>query len=370
MVRRLPSRRGRYGRRPAPQRGKGREDRGAALRPSRGQRPSAVILDVAFRRAYRATPHGAERTDRSRRRALLKIVRSTAVVGRHLRLATRRFAPPGLTELERRLTEQRFGPAQPARALARVRRAEERIRRLAQEEQRALRRLSASEDLARAVRGCYGRLASFVREVDADLEMLRAIERFLSERPEIRPEVATLVVAGFPNVGKSSLVARLSTAKPTVAAYPFTTLAISVGHADLGFDRMQVVDTPGMLGRRGRENAPESEARATVERAAHVVLFVLDPTERCGFALAEQEALLARWRAEFPDRPILEVETKADLGPRRSERLQVSATTGAGLEELRRRIVAALERARPAPAAPPVEEAPAPEEAPDDGFRA
>ncbi len=331
---------------------KGREDRGAALTAGAKSRPSSVILDIAFRRAYRATPHGADRLDRARRRALLKIVRSSAVAQRQLRLAAKRYAPPGISAFDRRLVADRFGPATLPRSVERVGRAATRIRELASEAQRELRRLSSEEQFGAAVRRCYGRLASFLREVDADLVRLVEIGRFLDDRPRLASEVPTLVVAGFPNVGKSSLVARLSTARPEIADYPFTTLALSVGHADLGFDRMQVVDTPGVLGRQRRQNAAESEAMAAVESAAHVILFVIDPTERCGYSRADQEALLRKWKEAFPSTPILEVETKADLPHPPSARLAISATTGAGLEELRRRIQQALEQARPPPPDP------------------
>ncbi|MGD0250990.1 MAG: GTPase, partial [Thermoplasmata archaeon] len=183
-----------------------------------------------------------------------------------------------------------------------------------------------------------GRLASFVREVDPDITRLRSIAGYLRERPHLEPALPTVVIAGFPNVGKSSLVARLSSARPKVADYPFTTLAIAVGHADLGFDRLQVVDTPGVLGRPGRANPAEVEAKTTVRGAATVVLFVLDPTETSGHTLAEQEELLERWRVEFPSLPIVAVETKCDLRRSASDRLKVSAVTGEGTEALLEKI--------------------------------
>jgi nucleolar GTP-binding protein len=296
--------------------------------------PSVGILDTAFHRASLATPHGDTKLQRDRLRAKLKVVRSTATVVRHLRIEARRFSNPGLTEFEEALVAGAFGDATLARALTRVRRAEERIRGLAREAERGIARASGPEELGDRVRACYGRLSSFVREVDHDLERLREITEFLRHRPSLDPAAPTLVVAGFPNVGKSSLVARLSSARPKIADYPFTTLSIAVGHADLGFDRLQVLDTPGVLGRKGQHNPAEVEATTAVGRAATVVLFVLDPTGRSGYSVADQEALLARWREEYPALPIVVVETKSDLGERPSDRLKVSAVTGAGIEAL------------------------------------
>ncbi|HEV2448783.1 MAG TPA: GTPase [Thermoplasmata archaeon] len=326
--------------------GRGREDRGASQAPA-GRAPSSVMLDLAFHRAYKTSAHGDGRLDRSRRRAMLKIVRSSAVLRRQLRLRARRTSEAMEDPLYRELLARRFGPTTVPRSLTRVGRAESRLKGLAEGAQRSLRRRADIPAIATEVRAFYGRAASMVREVDADLRALEVAERFLRERPSVDPNVATLVVAGFPNVGKSSLVARLSSAHPEVAAFPFTTLSIAVGHADLGFDRMQVVDTPGVLGRRGRSNPAETEALVALERAADAILFVLDPSETSGYTMADQERLLARWKEEYPAIPILEIETKADLRPPTTGRPRVSAKSGAGLDELRHRIEAVLRRVAP-----------------------
>jgi nucleolar GTP-binding protein len=311
-------------------------------------------LDTAFHRASLATPRGESKAARDRLRAELKIVRSSATVLRHLRLETRRFVRPRPSDFETTLIDQAFGAGSLGRALMRVRRAEERIRGLARTAERATRGASGSEELGDQVRAFYGRLSSFVREIDPDLERLRAMGQYLDARPHLDSNRPTLVVAGFPNVGKSSLVGRLSSAHPKVADYPFTTLSIAVGHADLGFDRLQVLDTPGVLGRVGRSNPAESEARAAVGGVATAVLYVIDPSEECGYPVAEQERLLARWREEFPQLPILAVETKCDLVRRPTDRLQVSATTGEGLSALEAQV---RELVRPRGELPPIQDA-------------
>ena len=286
-------------------------------------------------------------------RAELKIVRSSATVLRHLRLEARRFLRGSLTDFESTLLAVSFGAGALDRSLVRMRRAEDRIRGLAQAAARSTHGASGPDELGDQVRAFYGRLSSFVREVDRDIEQLRAMTRFLKERPHLDPGAPTLVVAGFPNVGKSSLVAKLSSAHPKVADYPFTTLSIAVGHADLGFDRLQVLDTPGVLGRAGRSNPAETEARTAVARAATVVLFVLDPSDRSGYPIEEQERLLERWRSEFPNLPIIEVETKCDIVRRPNSRLRVSAVTGEGIADLEAQVRALV---RPTGELPPIQE--------------
>ncbi|MFY9716366.1 MAG: GTPase [Thermoplasmata archaeon] len=300
------------------------------------------LLDIAFHRASLVTPKGRTKAERDRRRAILKIVRSSATVIRHMRLETGAVRKGASGEFERALVERTFGVGTLDRALLRLRRAEERIRGLARDAERSAQGGDERTDLGDVIRMFYGRLSSHVREVDRDLEMLRKIARYLDDRPRLLAGAPTLVVAGFPNVGKSSLVGRLSSARPKVADYPFTTLAIGVGHADLGFDRLQVVDTPGVLGRSAHANPAEKEAQTAVERAATLVLFVIDPTGTCGYTIDEQEQLLARWREEFPKLPIVVVETKSDLLRRPVDRLQISALTGDGLEALWAKLRSAL----------------------------
>jgi len=122
-----------------------------------------------------------------------------------------------------------------------------------------------------------------VHQIDKDLLFLNEVRNVLRKLPHI-DDTFTVVIAGYPNVGKSSFIRRVSTATPEVASYPFTTKGVIVGHRDTGRDRVQFVDTPGILDRPSDErNAIEQQALSAVMNVADVILFIIDPSGHCGY---------------------------------------------------------------------------------------
>lgn len=184
-------------------------------------------------------------------------------------------------------------------------------------------------------RSSYGRISSFVKQVDKELAALARARNTMKKFPAINPDDPTIVVAGSPNVGKSQLVARISTAKPKVAVYPFTTQEISVGTFEKKYFRYQVIDTPGLLDRDLSErNAFELRGILALKHLADVILFLFDPTEMCGYPMSEQENLLQMIKKEFSSTPIVEVENKSDITKTKSDRMKISAASGAGVPKL------------------------------------
>ncbi len=180
--------------------------------------------------------------------------------------------------------------------------------------------------------------------------------------------LADAAMAGLPNAGKSSLLARISNARPKVAEYPFTTLAPVLGTVDApdATRQLTVADVPGLI-----EGASEGiglghEFLAHLERARlllHVIDAAADDPER---QFRTIDAELRAYGAGLETRPQVVVLNKIDLLPRSSsapfaledERIlrvfHLSCATGQGVDELRR----ALFELVPAPA----EDAPAPDE--------
>ena len=174
--------------------------------------------------------------------------------------------------------------------------------------------------------------------------------------------LADAALVGLPNAGKSSLLTRISNARPKVAEYPFTTLAPVLGTVDApdASRQLTVADVPGLI-----EGASEGvglghEFLAHLERA-NLLLHVIDSSEDDAaqrFATIDRE--LAAYGAGLETRPQAIVLNKIDLRPdtptfdveddRIVRIFEVSCATGEGVEELRR---ALFELCPPqAPAAP------------------
>jgi GTP-binding protein len=159
--------------------------------------------------------------------------------------------------------------------------------------------------------------------------------------------LADAALAGLPNAGKSSLLRRLSNAKPKVADYPFTTLAPVLGTVESpDGSQLTVADVPGLI-----EGASEGvglghEFLAHLERA-RLLLHVIDAAEEnieARFRTIDKE--LELYGAGLDQRPQAVVLNKIDLMPEppsfelEDPRIvgvhRVSAATGAGIEELKR----------------------------------
>ena len=107
-----------------------------------------------------------------------------------------------------------------------------------------LNRIEAPKDGDRLRRAAFGRISSIIRKQKKNLEYLNNIRGSLREIPALDYTMPTIVVAGYPNVGKSSIVKSISTNKKIdVQAYPFTTKKLILGHLefDQKFDKIKTL---------------------------------------------------------------------------------------------------------------------------------
>ena len=170
-----------------------------------------------------------------------------------------------------------------------------------------------------------------IEQIDDELRFLNEAKNKMKEIPTLSDDF-TVVLAGYPNVGKSSIIAEISTVKPEIASYPFTTKKIFVGYIE-NDERIQIIDTPGLLDRPlEKRNYIERKAISAINHLADLIIFVIDPTETCGYNLEKQVNLLSEIKRQFSI-PIIEIYSKADLHERR-DRLAVSVVTKEGINEL------------------------------------
>lgn len=164
----------------------------------------------------------------------------------------------------------------------------------------------------KALNEFIGRACSVMKKLGAPLKQLKIDSKSLYELPSIEFDVPTVVLAGYPNVGKTTLLKRLTGAKAKIAAYAFTTKQINSGFMEVNYARVQVLDTPGLLDH-AKRNEIERKAIAALRHLANIIVFVVDPTQHCGYPLEEQLKLLEQIRQEFNGKKILVVVNKADI---------------------------------------------------------
>jgi nucleolar GTP-binding protein len=205
-------------------------------------------------------------------------------------------------------------------------------------------RRSRGLDTTPARKSAFGRYSSVMRSIEKDLLFLNEARNLLRKMPTIDPAVPTILIAGYPNVGKSSFIVRVTGARPEIANYPFTTRGIFVGHFMRGDQKYQVVDTPGLLDRPMEErNEIEQQTVAALSHLQGVVLYILDPSEHCGYLIDSQLSLasdLKRWLTL----PVLVVANKADiLSLEDNDMMKMSTETGQGVSEVLDKLVSLLD---------------------------
>ncbi len=161
--------------------------------------------------------------------------------------------------------------------------------------------------------------------------------------------IADVGLVGMPNAGKSTLLSKLSDARPKIADYPFTTLQPNLGIVRIGdYQSLVMADIPGLI-----EGAHEGRGLGLqflrhIERT-RLLVYLIDPTADdpvSTFHTLHSELKL--YSTELVKKPYLVFFTKKDIwqedyisevqGRLNSSILSLSAVTGEGLEELKRKL--------------------------------
>ncbi|KAJ3687577.1 hypothetical protein LUZ61_017241 [Rhynchospora tenuis] len=159
-----------------------------------------------------------------------------------------------------------------------------------------------------------GRMCTVIKRIGPSLAYLEQVRQHMARLPSIDPNMRTILICGYPNVGKSSFMNKITRADVDVQPYAFTTKSLFVGHTDYKYLRYQVIDTPGILDRPFEDrNIIEMCSITALAHLRSAVLFFLDISGSCGYTVAQQAALFHSIKSLFLNKPLMIVCNKIDL---------------------------------------------------------
>jgi len=163
-------------------------------------------------------------------------------------------------------------------------------------------------------RAALGRMATVMKRQKDPLAYLEQVRQHISRLPNIDPSTRTLLICGYPNVGKSSFINKVTRADVDVQPYAFTTKSLFVGHLDYRYLRWQVIDTPGILDHPLEEmNTIEMQSITAMAHLKSCILYFMDPSEQCGYSVEAQCKLFHSIKPLFTGKPIVLVLNKTDV---------------------------------------------------------
>jgi nucleolar GTP-binding protein len=306
------------------------------------------IIEFAHNKSVRLSMKSSlriKRVERSRIREIARLQEFTKQVKIKMGDAVEQF--PSIDRLHpfySELTEILVGTDKLKQSLGAVHNCKPAIDDITDRHSQAIKLSQDDRQMKKSLRAAKGRISSILRATARNLDFIIEAKKKLSRLPGIAPNIPSIVCAGFPNVGKSTLVRNVSTAEPEIAYYPFTTRQVIIGHKRIGNHSVQIVDTPGILDRPMSErNAIELQAITALKYLANVIIFMIYPSEACGWTFEQQVTLLTEVQKMFPLNPILIALNKIDIAPPEQlekarakfpDAYEIVAVEGTGLEEL------------------------------------
>ena len=157
-------------------------------------------------------------------------------------------------------------------------------------------------------------MATICRRLKDPLLYLEQVRQHLGRLPSIDPNTRTLLICGYPNVGKSSFLKSVTRADVDVQPYAFTTKSLFVGHFDYKYLRFQAIDTPGILDHPLEEmNTIEMQSITAIAHLRSAILYFMDLSEQCGYSVSAQIALFNSIKPLFANKLVCIVINKTDI---------------------------------------------------------
>ncbi|MBW2997045.1 50S ribosome-binding GTPase [Candidatus Woesearchaeota archaeon] len=242
-------------------------------------------IDLAFRNAtkkakdiksqMRRTPYTIKRAE------VAKISEIRRTLRRHLDIILKSFPSiDGMNEFYQELVRATLEYAQLKKSLGAIRWAQQKIEHFSDVYSNKVKRCGDFKKMTHYSREYYGRISSVMRQVKKPLQYLETSRKVMRDFPSVKEKLFTIAIAGFPNVGKTTLLAKLTTSKPEIAAYPFTTRKLNIGYATIKNHKVQFIDTPGTLNRFEKMNSIEKQAHLAIKYCADLIIFVFDISDQ------------------------------------------------------------------------------------------
>ncbi|RPB22988.1 P-loop containing nucleoside triphosphate hydrolase protein [Terfezia boudieri ATCC MYA-4762] len=162
-------------------------------------------------------------------------------------------------------------------------------------------------------RAALGRMATICKRLKDPLAYLEQVRQHLGRLPSIDPNTRTLIICGYPNVGKSSFLKSVTRADVDVQPYAFTTKSLYVGHFDYKYLRFQAIDTPGIFDHPLEEmNTIKMQSITAIAHLRSAVLYFVDLSEQCGYSIEAQVKLYHSIKPLFANKLVFLVVNKID----------------------------------------------------------
>ncbi len=292
---------------------------------------SQEILDKCFSKASKIEePYFPNKADKVRKEVIDRISTIEGIACSYFKKLIKKF--PTIEKIHpfyEDLVDLLFDIDEYKKSLGKLQWASEKIEDLSTHYIRRLKQETEIYHMNRIMKEYYGRVSSVINDSNAALLFLGECRDAMRKIPEVDTSVPTFIVAGMPNVGKSSLIAALTGNEVKVAPYPFTTQSIHIGYLQVKGIRIQLIDTPGILDRPAEErNEMEKKALLALKDIAGSILFIFDGTGQSGYSYAAQERLFTEIK-EILRKPIIRLQSKIDM----EQEIREEITVSVGMED-------------------------------------
>lgn len=204
------------------------------------------------------------------------------------------------------------------------------IDQLSREYVRKLREVEDARTARKIRKEFMGRCVSLMENNREHFDNLNEMLLKIRKIPDFS-EGPIVIIAGLPNVGKSSLLSKITGSTPEIKPYPFTTKGLMTGY----WNEVQFIDTPGLLDRpMENRNEIEKQAITAIAELGDLIVYVFDASESAG-DVSTQLNLFKEISEQF-SKPVIKVINKIDIKQNFPvDGIKVSCLTGEGIKELK-----------------------------------